>query len=495
MSAFAALFGALAVLRHRAFGSGRFDLGNMTQAVWSTANGDLLSVTDVHGEQISRLGSHFDPILVALAPLWWIWPSPELLLVVQAVAVAAGALPVFWLARAHLDSERSAAALALAYLLYPPVQWLTVSDFHPVSLAIPLLLFAWWFLDERRLLPFALCAAAALATKEHVGLTIAAMGIWYAIRYRAPRTGAAIAIAAGSVALLATSSSSRTSRLPASRRSRAATTRRRSTAATSRTSRRFLPARPAPVRGAARAAAGPARARTEPALEHVHPDLREDALRRDGDPRSAGGDRLRRRPDRRHAPGTSRRSQRSPALSRSARRPRRHRRRAARRCCRGGLSPSSPRERRSARRTRSAHTSPTGGGSSASPLLREADWVAVDSTRLTYLDSLRPGRARPALADCGVTRTGGSSSPRTASSSSGTLDRDRLRQQVRAEAERDQLRAAVVLGGRERHGPDRVPRRQPGRRREQQAPGEPEPTRPRAASRPSQRRPARAPPP
>ena len=204
MSAFTVLFGALAVLRHRAFGSGRFDLGNMTQAVWSTANGDFLSVTDVHGEQISRLGSHFDPILALLAPLWWVWPSPELLLVVQAGAVAAGALPVFWLARAHLDSERAAAALALAYLLYPPVQWLTASDFHPVSLATSLLLFAWWFLDERQLLPFALFAAAALATKEHVGLTIAAMGVWYGIRYREPRTGAVIAIAAGSVALLAT---------------------------------------------------------------------------------------------------------------------------------------------------------------------------------------------------------------------------------------------------------------------------------------------------
>ena len=202
-AAFAAVFSVLAVLRHRAFGSGRFDLGNMTQAVWSTANGDLLSVTDVHGEQISRLGSHFDPILALVAPLWWLWPSPELLLVVQAGAVAAGALPVFWLARAHLDSEWPAAALAGAYLLYPPVQWLTASDFHPVALACPLLLYGWWFLDCRRLLPFALCAAAALATKEHVGLTIAAMGVWYAVRFRAPRTGGVIALAAGSAALLA----------------------------------------------------------------------------------------------------------------------------------------------------------------------------------------------------------------------------------------------------------------------------------------------------
>jgi uncharacterized membrane protein len=201
-AAFAALFGALAVLRHRAFGSGRFDLGNMTQAVWSTAHGDVLSVTDVHGEQISRLGSHFDPILAALAPLWLLWPSPELLLVVQAVAVALGALPVFWLARAHLVWDRPAAALAVAYLLYPPVQWLTLSDFHPVALACPLLLFGWWFLDQRRLLPFAACAAAAIATKEHVGLAVAGMGVWYALRYRL-RTGTAIAAAAGLAAVAA----------------------------------------------------------------------------------------------------------------------------------------------------------------------------------------------------------------------------------------------------------------------------------------------------
>ena len=201
-TAFAAVFGTIAVLRHRAFESGRFDLGNMTQAVWSTANGDVLSVTDVQGEQISRLGSHFDPILAALAPLWWLWPSPELLLVVQALAVAAGAIPLFLLARRHV-TERAAAAVAVAYLLFPPVQWLTASDFHPVALATPLLLGAWAFLDARRLWPFALCAAAALATKEHVGLAVAGMGAWYGLAHRDYRRGAAIAAVAGGVALIA----------------------------------------------------------------------------------------------------------------------------------------------------------------------------------------------------------------------------------------------------------------------------------------------------
>jgi uncharacterized membrane protein len=202
-AAFSACFGAAAVLRHRAFESGRFDLGNMTQAVWSTAHGDLLSVTDVHGEQISRLGSHFDPILAALAPLWWLWPSPELLLVVQAVAVGSGALPVLWLARKHLGSGWAAAALAVSYLLLPPVQWLTVSDFHPVALACPLLLFAWWQLDEERIWAFALLAGAAIATKEQAGLAVAGIGLWYAVRHRAPRAGAAIALVASGAAVVA----------------------------------------------------------------------------------------------------------------------------------------------------------------------------------------------------------------------------------------------------------------------------------------------------
>ena len=49
-AAFAAGFGALSMLRHRAFETGRFDLGNMVQAVWFTAHGHPLRVTNLNGE-------------------------------------------------------------------------------------------------------------------------------------------------------------------------------------------------------------------------------------------------------------------------------------------------------------------------------------------------------------------------------------------------------------------------------------------------------------
>ena len=118
---------ALAVLQHRAFWTGRFDVGNLTQAVWSTAHGDFLSVTGLTGNQISRLGAHFDPILVAFAPLWWLWPDASPLLVCQSGAVATGSIPVYLLGRRHLESDWAAAGLALAYLLHPATQWLVLS--------------------------------------------------------------------------------------------------------------------------------------------------------------------------------------------------------------------------------------------------------------------------------------------------------------------------------------------------------------------------------
>jgi uncharacterized membrane protein len=204
-AAWIAGFAALSILRQAAFATGRFDLGNMVQAVWSTAHGHPLRVTDLNGDQISRLAAHVDPILVLFAPLWWVWPSPDVLLAAQAVAVGSGALPVYWLARKHLGSGRAGCAFALVYLLYPATGWLTLNEFHPVALATPLLLFAFWFLDEERYVPFAIAAVAASLCKEEIAFVVAGFGIWYALSRRRFLAGAAIALAGVAWAVIATS--------------------------------------------------------------------------------------------------------------------------------------------------------------------------------------------------------------------------------------------------------------------------------------------------
>jgi uncharacterized membrane protein len=194
VAAYATGFAALSSLRHESFETGRFDLGNMVQAVWSTAHGRPLRVTNLHGEQVSRLAAHFDPLLAGFAPLWWIWPSPHMLLVAQAILVALGALPVYWLARKHLRSEQAALGFSLAYLLFPATQWLTLNEFHAVALACPFLLFAFWYLDEERLASFGIFALLAVLTKEEIPLVVAGLGVWYALVHRRWLAGGAIAV-------------------------------------------------------------------------------------------------------------------------------------------------------------------------------------------------------------------------------------------------------------------------------------------------------------
>lgn len=198
----AVVFSWMSVQGYRGFSTGRFDLGNMVQAVWSTTQGRPLDTTDVSGVQFSRLGAHVDPVLALFAPLWMLWSSPEMLLVAQAVIVATGALPAFWLGRRWLGDDRLAIAGALAYLLYPALGNATLFDFHPVTLAAPLLLYCIWAVEEAHWVTLAVCATLAALCQEQVGLLIAALGVWAWFRHPGRRR-AALALIAGGLAWVA----------------------------------------------------------------------------------------------------------------------------------------------------------------------------------------------------------------------------------------------------------------------------------------------------
>lgn len=69
VAAYAALLAGAAVLHYLVFRTPHSDLGNMAQAVWSTAHGHFLGMTAASGHDITRLGVHIEPFLVLLVPL------------------------------------------------------------------------------------------------------------------------------------------------------------------------------------------------------------------------------------------------------------------------------------------------------------------------------------------------------------------------------------------------------------------------------------------
>ncbi len=181
------------VLRYVSYKATAFDLGNYDQAIWNTIHGRLFVVTnqgeDWYGPP-TRLGMHFEPILLPLSLLYLLFPDPRTLLIVQTLALAAGALPVFLLTRKFVPQlPLVAPVMAAGYLLNSSVIGLNIFDFHPVSLATPLLLYALLALSYRRTAWFLLTCLLAAACKEDVPFAIALLGLLVIWKYKQPRLG------------------------------------------------------------------------------------------------------------------------------------------------------------------------------------------------------------------------------------------------------------------------------------------------------------------
>ena len=120
------------------FDFGKFDLGNMTQMVWNTLHGRVLYLTDYFGTNMPRWGmSHVDPILLLLVPIFFFFQSPLTLVFAQLFLVTITSFLIYKLAELKLKSPLASFFLALSYLLYPAVGFLTArTGFHGVTFAI-----------------------------------------------------------------------------------------------------------------------------------------------------------------------------------------------------------------------------------------------------------------------------------------------------------------------------------------------------------------------
>jgi uncharacterized membrane protein len=192
--AYGATFAWLALMRHASFDSAGFDLGVYDQVVWNTLHGRPFFYTAT-GQPLLHLSNHASPILLLIAPLYLIYSGPQTLLVVQAAAVGLGGLPLFWFARERLAPPQGilvGLSLLSAYLLFPPLQVVTLSDFHPPALAVAFLAWAFYGVLRRRPALALVAAILAMACKEQIPLVVVTLGLYALVVQRTWRLGLAL---------------------------------------------------------------------------------------------------------------------------------------------------------------------------------------------------------------------------------------------------------------------------------------------------------------
>lgn len=187
VGAWTLVFSMLVVLRHDRFRTIDFDLGIHDQAIWLLAHGE--SFDTVRGLPV--FGHHATFAFYLLVPFQWLGAGPNVWNVLQVIAIASAAVPIYLLARHRLGSTWWACALAVVWLLQPSLQFFAWETFHPEVMAIPFVLWAYWFGELRRWVPFVVMLVLAMAWKEDVSLLVAGLGVLYLIRNRR-RVGAMV---------------------------------------------------------------------------------------------------------------------------------------------------------------------------------------------------------------------------------------------------------------------------------------------------------------
>jgi uncharacterized membrane protein len=174
VSAFFGVFGFLTWRQQSNFGTFGFDLGLHDQAIWLAAHGHRMFDT-VRG--LDYFGENVNLISLAFVPLYWLGAGPHLLDLIHTAALAAGGVPLWLLARDRTGDRWLALAPAVAYFLYPSLSFMAWWEYHPDTLAILPLLFAWWLASRQKWGWFAVCAALALSCKEDVALALVGMSV------------------------------------------------------------------------------------------------------------------------------------------------------------------------------------------------------------------------------------------------------------------------------------------------------------------------------
>ena len=150
MAVWVAVFSFLVILRHDRYRTIDFDLGIHDQAIWLLAHGQ--SFDTVRGLPV--FGHHATFAYYLLVPFQWLGAGPNVWDALQVLAIASAAIPIYLLARQRLSSSWWALGLGVVWLLQPPLQFFAWEGFHPEVMAIPFILWAYWFGEQRRWVAF-----------------------------------------------------------------------------------------------------------------------------------------------------------------------------------------------------------------------------------------------------------------------------------------------------------------------------------------------------
>lgn len=143
---------------------------------------------------LSHFAVHVSPIFYIYLPFYALIPHPATLLVMQAIFLFSGVIPLILIARRLQLSHAMTVLIAALYFAYPPMIGGCFYDMHENKLLLPLLLWLFYFLESKRYPLVYLFAVLVLLVKEDAPIYIAFFAIYWICAKPRKRHGIALLV-------------------------------------------------------------------------------------------------------------------------------------------------------------------------------------------------------------------------------------------------------------------------------------------------------------
>ena len=168
------IFSSIAYLKYQSFSFQDMDLAAINQTFWNAIHGKFIS--NYYGEA-ALLSGHKWFILFPLIPFYSILPNPLTLLFLQSLFLGLGAWAVYLLGK-ELITPMAGLIFAFCYLIYPPLNFVNLFEFHPIAFATPLLLFTFLYYHRKRWGLYLLFLFLSLSCREDIFIPVLGIGLF-----------------------------------------------------------------------------------------------------------------------------------------------------------------------------------------------------------------------------------------------------------------------------------------------------------------------------
>ena len=160
-----------------------FDLALYARIAWGLAHGDLwASVINTNA-----LGCHLSPVLLPLGLLGRVFGTVPVLLFAQSLSLSLSVFPIARIGARRLGT-RGIWLAVVAFLLYPNLVHVGSYEFHPGTLAVLPMVWAFDALDRAHLKHLSYCMLAVLACREDLGVFCVVLALVFYAKQRDKRS-------------------------------------------------------------------------------------------------------------------------------------------------------------------------------------------------------------------------------------------------------------------------------------------------------------------